>query len=106
MTPGYDIVDPRFAELLDTGTPPERIAHGHTWTEGPVWIEDTLYFNDIPARQMLGWQEGRGVGVVLPDSEFANGNTRDAGGPGGTDLFITSSDSVYRVRTSRRDAAA
>jgi len=80
MTPDYDIVDPRFAGLLDTGKPPERIAQGHTWTEGPVWIEDTLYFNDIPARRMLGWQEGRGVGVVLPDSEFANGNTRDAGG--------------------------
>ncbi len=78
--PGYVTVDARFASFVDTATPPEVIAQGCVWTEGPVWLDGGLFFNDIPNKRMLRWTEAAGVSVALANSEFANGNTRDSAG--------------------------
>lgn len=80
MDATYESFDPSFKNLIDTNHPPELIGDGMTWTEGPVWIGDSLYFNDIPAKSMMVWREGQGVATALPNSEFANGNTRDLQG--------------------------
>ena len=77
MSSYFDILDPSFADFLDTSKDPEVIATDCTWTEGPVWLNDSLYFNDIPAKRMLKWTEDSGARVVLSNSEFANGNTLD-----------------------------
>ncbi|WP_439155129.1 SMP-30/gluconolactonase/LRE family protein [Yoonia sp.] len=77
MSAQYEIFDPAFADMIDTTTPPEMIADGCVWTEGPVWLNDTLYFNDIPNKRMMKWQPTHGVSVALANSEFANGNTLD-----------------------------
>jgi len=76
----FETFDASFADMVDITQPPERIASGCTWTEGPVWLNDALYFNDIPAKRMMKWQPGQGARVVLPNSEFANGNTLDGQG--------------------------
>ena len=78
--PHYISVDPIFGELLDTTRPPEVIADGCIWTEGPVWLDEGLYFNDIPNKRMLRWTESDGVSIALANSEFANGNTVGADG--------------------------
>lgn len=78
--PTFQSFDPAFAELVDVHHAPELIGDGMTWTEGPVWMTDRLYFNDIPAKRMMMWREGHGVTTALPNSEFANGNTRDMQG--------------------------
>lgn len=80
MDATYESFDPSFETLIDTNHPPELLGDGMTWTEGPVWIGETLYFNDIPAKRMMMWREGQGVSTALPNSEFANGNTRDLQG--------------------------
>lgn len=80
MDATYENFDPSFKNLIDTNHPPELIGDGMAWTEGPVWIGDSLYFNDIPAKRMMMWREGQGVTTALPNSEFANGNTRDLQG--------------------------
>jgi len=80
MSTSFEIVDSLFAEFVDTQTAPELIASGCTWTEGPVWLDNTLYFNDIPAKRMMKWTEASGANVALANSEFANGNTLDANG--------------------------
>lgn len=80
MSVSYAVSDPRFAQFIDTNRLPEVIAEGFTWTEGPVWLNDSLYFNDIPAKRMMRWQEGKGVSAALANSEFANGNTLDISG--------------------------
>lgn len=80
MDATYESFDPSFETLIDTNHPPELLGDGMTWTEGPVWIGETLYFNDIPAKRMMMWREGQGVSTALPNCEFANGNTRDLQG--------------------------
>lgn len=76
----YESFDDRFAGMVDIDQPPERIARGCTWTEGPVWLNGTLYFNDIPANRMMKWRKGQQASIVLENSEFANGNTVDGQG--------------------------
>lgn len=78
--PGYEVFDPHFETFLDITRPPERIATGCIWTEGPVWLNDSLYFNDIPNRRMLKWSAKAGVEMALENSEYANGNTLDLEG--------------------------
>lgn len=78
--PRFVSVDPRFDDFVDTSRPPEQIAGGCVWTEGPVWLDDGLYFNDIPNKRMMRWTENAGAAVALSNSEFANGNTLDAQG--------------------------
>lgn len=80
MNTFFEIFDDRFAEMVETDCPPEQIASGCTWTEGPVWLNDALYFNDIPAKRMMKWRKGKQASVALPHSEFANGNTLDGQG--------------------------
>ena len=75
--PGYQIIDQEFSELVDTSTPPEVIADGCKWAEGPVWVEDKLFFSDIPNKRMLSYSPKDGVDVALANSEFTNGNTLD-----------------------------
>ena len=79
-TPRYITVDPQFDTFVDTSRPPELIAEGCTWTEGPVWLDGQLFFNDIPNKRMMCWSEQAGLRVALANSEFANGNTLDPGG--------------------------
>ncbi|MEM7060887.1 MAG: SMP-30/gluconolactonase/LRE family protein [Pseudomonadota bacterium] len=78
--PHFITVDPRFDDFVDTSRPPEQIVDDCIWTEGPVWLDGGLYFNDIPNKRMMRWTAANGVAVALANSEFANGNTLDLDG--------------------------
>ncbi|MEM6825270.1 MAG: SMP-30/gluconolactonase/LRE family protein [Pseudomonadota bacterium] len=101
--PRFITVDPKFETFLDTSAAPELIAHGFTWTEGPVWLNGGLYFNDIPNKRMMRWTEATGAEVVLENSEFANGNTLDL-----DDHMVSCEHGGRRVirRTDPHDAGA
>jgi gluconolactonase len=72
----------------------EKIAHGFTWVEGPVWNKQGGYllFSDIPANAVYRWKEGEGISVFLKSSGYSgtipfagqepgsNGLTLDANG--------------------------
>jgi len=57
---GYEIVEPAFAELVDTNAAIEVLASGFTWSEGPVWVESAnmLLFDDVPNNVTYRWQAG------------------------------------------------
>lgn len=78
--PQFITVDPRFETFVNTKRAPELIAAGFAWTEGPVWLDEALYFNDIPNKRMMRWTDATGAEVALPNSEFSNGNTLDLAG--------------------------
>jgi gluconolactonase len=78
----YEILDPRFRELVLVNAPLEKLADGFSWLEGPVWFGDRqcLLFSDIPNDRILSWSETGGVSVFRAPSGFANGLTRDREG--------------------------
>ena len=65
-----DRLDPAVDRIVPAGAQLERIATGFTWTEGPVWLGDSLYFADIPANTIHKWTPGKGVSVVLKPSGY------------------------------------
>ena len=79
----YEIIDPRFGDLIDPVAFLETLHTGNRWAEGPVWFADlrTLVWSDIPNDRMLRWDEETGA-VSLFRSHVANpnGNTRDRQG--------------------------
>jgi gluconolactonase len=84
-----------FAEGITTGDRAHGVTdgmkcdeHGHVWVTGPfgVWVFDP---------------DGEHLGVVRVPEKTANLNW---GGPGWSDLYLTSSTSLYRVPTLVRGA--
>jgi gluconolactonase len=74
-----DRLDPAIDQIIPAGAVLERIATGFTWTEGPVWAGDGLYFADIPANSIHKWTPGKGVTTFLHPSGYKG--TAPYGGP-------------------------
>jgi len=74
-----DRLDPSVDEIVPAGAMLERVATGFTWTEGPVWASDSLYFADIPANTIHKWTPGKGVSVFLRPSGYTG--SKPYGGP-------------------------
>ncbi|MCZ6489664.1 MAG: SMP-30/gluconolactonase/LRE family protein, partial [Acidobacteria bacterium] len=71
-----------FHDLVPNDAVLERVAHGHIFTEGPVWNarEGVLYFVDIIGDTIWKWTPGVGESVFLRPSGKANGMTYDRAG--------------------------
>ena len=77
-----DLIAPGFECIVDRDPPFDRIAHGLTFGEGPVWDKRTgqLYWVDIIGNTIWKWIPGVGREVVLRPSGHANGMTFDKEG--------------------------
>jgi gluconolactonase len=75
----HTALDPAFRRLIDEHAPVRQVAHGCTFTEGPVWhpVDHYLLFSDMPAdtRRRL---DRAGVREVMKPSNKGNGMTYDA----------------------------
>ena len=70
---------PGLTEVLDKEAPLDRIHHGLTFGEGPVWDQfgSRLYFVDIVGDTIWKWVPGLGAEIVMRPSGKANGMTYD-----------------------------
>ncbi|MFZ0745365.1 MAG: SMP-30/gluconolactonase/LRE family protein [Terracidiphilus sp.] len=87
-----DRLDPSIESIIPAGARLERVATGFTWTEGPIWVGDSLFFADIPGNSIRKWTPGKGVSIFLHPSGYkgsapyggpepgSNGMTLDAFG--------------------------
>ncbi len=82
MNSVISVVSPRLLELIDEGSPLERLATGFTFTEGPVWnaAGSYLLFSDIPEDVMRRWDPERGATEARKPNNNGNGMTYDAEG--------------------------
>jgi gluconolactonase len=75
-----------YEQIIAPGTQPEQVADGFTFTEGPTWLRDRLYFSDMyfrdpaagdwtgdPARSRLIVMEPDGSWRVLAQGMQSNG---------------------------------
>lgn len=68
-------------DLFDAGATVDRVAHGFTFTEGPIWMQDnSLHFSDMPQDVRRRWHPDEGVSVIRAKSNKCNGMTRDNDG--------------------------
>lgn len=82
-------LDPALDELLAPDAKLEKLAHGFTWTEGPIWVEDGGYllFSDIPRNSIFRWKEGEGTSLFLHPSGYT-GNTYYGMEPGSNGMTL------------------
>lgn len=100
MIPSVQVVDARFAALIDPDAVPRRLADGCEWAEGPVWLpgEGALVWSDIPNDRMLRWSPTEGVRVFRQPCHKANGNTLDREG-----RLVTCEHTANRVSRTEAD---
>ncbi len=65
-----DRLDASIDRIVPADTRLERVATGFTWTEGPVWVKDKLYFAEIPSNSIRTWTPGKGVNIFLQPSGY------------------------------------
>jgi gluconolactonase len=88
----FDRLDPSLDRIVPAGAQLERIATGFTWVEGPVWVDGSLFFAEIPSNSIRRWTPGHGASIFLQPSGYkgaapyggrepgSNGMTLDARG--------------------------
>ncbi len=79
----FDRLDPAADRIIPTGAILQRVATGFTWTEGPVWVGDSLFFAEIPSNSIRKWSPTQGVSIWLQPSGY-KGSTPYGGREPGT----------------------
>ena len=109
-----DRLDPAIDQIVPKDAKLERIATGFKWVEGPVWVNGTLYFAEIPSNTIRRWTPGTGVTMFLTPSGYkgsapyggpesgSNGMTLDTRGR----LTVAghAQRNVYRFESLRTDS--
>lgn len=83
LTPEFESLDPRFAQLVLGNVHLERLYTGCRWSEGPAYMAAGKYFvwSDIPNDRVMRWDETDGsVSVFQQPAWNANGHTVDRQG--------------------------
>ncbi|WP_235594698.1 SMP-30/gluconolactonase/LRE family protein [Paraglaciecola hydrolytica] len=67
VSPHIEILDAKALTLLDPQAKVSIRSEGHTWTEGPLWIEEGAYllFSDIPNNVIQKYDPNSGTSVYL-----------------------------------------
>lgn len=97
----YDVLDRRFARLVNGNANVEKLYDGCRWAEGPAWFAAGRYliWSDIPNDRMLRYDETDGsVSVFRGPCGNANGNTVDRQG-----RLVTCEHSGRRVSRTEHD---
>jgi gluconolactonase len=65
-----DRLDPAIDQIIPAHAKLEQVASGFKWVEGPVWLDGTLYFAEIPSDSIRKWTPGQGVSMFLTPSGY------------------------------------
>lgn len=71
---------PQLEDLVDPGAELVKLAGNFGLIEGPIWLGDCLYFNDIPGATRYAWDEKTGLRMIATQTNKANGMDFDARG--------------------------
>lgn len=88
--------DARFDNLIAPDAVMEKIADGHDWTEGPVWIPGKpgyLLFSDIPRNSIYKWRGGE-TSLFLKPAGYT-GDRTDLKEPGTNGLILGPDGKLY-----------
>ncbi|MFQ6029733.1 MAG: SMP-30/gluconolactonase/LRE family protein [Dehalococcoidia bacterium] len=100
-----EAASPGFNRIVDPEAKLDRIAHGHIFTEGPVWNtrDKSLVYVDIIGDTIWKWQPGVGATPLVHPSGKVNGLTYDRQGrlliAGWTSRSITRMDPDGSIAT-------
>ena len=103
MADDFEILDRRFARLINHSARVEQLHTGCRWAEGPAYFAAGRYvvWSDIPNDRMLRYDETDGhVSVFRQPANFSNGNTTDRQG-----RLVTCEHGGRRVSRTEHDGS-
>ncbi|MDX3976022.1 SMP-30/gluconolactonase/LRE family protein [Shinella sp.] len=103
MADDFEILDRRFARLVNHSARVEQLHTGCRWAEGPAYFAAGRYvvWSDIPNDRMLRYDETDGhVSVFRQPANFSNGNTTDRQG-----RLVTCEHGGRRVSRTEHDGS-
>lgn len=83
MAEFLEVYHPRMRQIVPADATIERVAGGLGFTEGPVWLDNSLIFSDIPRNRICRLSfapEGPVLGTFRHPSGHSNGLTIDRAG--------------------------
>jgi gluconolactonase len=99
----YEVLDRRFARLVNLTAKLELLDASSRWAEGPVYIPAGRYllWSDIPNDRIMRWDESSGhVSVFRSPSQNANGNAVDRQG-----RLVTCEQLTRRITRTEHDGS-
>ena len=99
----YEVLDRRFARLVNPTAKLELLDATSRWAEGPVYVPAGRYFvwSDVPSDRIMRWDETCGhASVFRSPSQNANGNTLDRQG-----RLVTCEQLTRRVTRTEHDGS-
>jgi gluconolactonase len=89
VIPGVVKLDDALDQVIAVDATIEVLSSGHSWTEGPVWVEteQKLLFSDIPPNKIFQWSEADGPSEYLYPSGYTDNGDRE-GEPGSNGLLL------------------
>lgn len=102
----FEILDDEAYKIFSPSAQMEVLDSGFTWTEGPLWLEQTqqLLFNDIPPNKTFSWSEKGGTKVYLDPSGYTSDVARQ-GEPGANGLLLNSAGQLVLCQHGDRRMA-
>ncbi len=101
--PTYEVLDGRFARMVNQSAKLELLDATSRWAEGPAYVPAGRYllWSDAPNDRMLRWDESSGhVSVFRSPAHNANGNTIDRQG-----RLVTCEQLTRRVTRTEHDGS-
>lgn len=104
--PGVHSLTSELEQLIDPAAQIEVLSSGHSWTEGPVWVEQDqmLLFSEIPSNTIYSWREGEGTTEYLTPSGYTGEEAR-GGEVGSNGLLLDEQDNLVLCQHGDRRIA-
>jgi gluconolactonase len=99
-------LDPALDRLIAPDATIEVLAHGYSWSEGPVWVKngEFLLFSDVKENTVFRWKQGEGAKPFLKPSGYT-GSVPRGGEMGSNGLTLDSSGHLVLCQHGDRRVA-
>src|SRR5580658_9752044 len=99
----FDKLDASIGRIIPADAMLERIATGYTWTEGPVWANDSLFFADIPGNSIQKWTPDAGASTFIKPSGYKGSVPYSGPEPGSNGMTLDSLGRLTVAGHARRN---
>lgn len=98
-----DRLDPLADRIIPPNARLEKIATGFTWTEGPVWLNNSLFFADITSNSIRRWFPDGRVIIFLQPSGYKGPGNYNGREPGSNGMTLDLSGGLTVAGHAQRD---
>src|SRR5580692_8847490 len=98
-----DRADPASSRIVPANAKLDRVATGFTWVEGPVWVNGSLFFADIPSNSIRRWTPGKGVSIFLQPSGYKGSTPYGGREPGTNGMTLDAQGRLTVAGHAQRD---